>query len=257
MNSRRDFLRSAVLSVAVLTVNRPTMAGPLPAAKRPSLLMPRPPLLHAPMGVANGCFVETVALLDAWREAKGAEAWARLLQWGAREEDEMVAGHAVAIGEASGALWCWDVNFGWSKLPVESAHRDEAEVIAAPILKKYPRVAAHCPLYRHDFPQTPAAMSTAAFLPVSETNAALRDARVVVARLAAVRPVNLVRFAHGPAEAQRESAAVAFIFHGRFCLYVPEVGTVPFRVRGGVENLRLIQELLRRVLAGVTGVRKL
>jgi hypothetical protein len=206
------------------------------------------------MGVAGGCFVETVALLDAWRDAKGPDAWARLLQWGAREDDEIVAGHAVAVCEAGGALWCWDVNFGWSRLPVDATQRDEAASIALPILRKYPRIAASFPLYRHDFPQSPGAIAP---MPAAiETGAALRDARIVGARLAAARPVNVVRFTHGAENERREGAATVFVFHGRYCIYVPEAGTVPFRVRGGVENLRLIQEALRRVLPGVSGVRK-
>ena len=42
----------------------------------------KPPFAHAPMGVANGCFVESVAMLDAWQETMGAEAWAKMLRWG-------------------------------------------------------------------------------------------------------------------------------------------------------------------------------
>ncbi|MCX6956487.1 MAG: hypothetical protein NTV51_30510, partial [Verrucomicrobia bacterium] len=57
----------------------------------------KPPLPHAPMGVANGCFVESVALLDEWQEKVGTGSWSRLLRWGAKEEEEVVAGHAVAI----------------------------------------------------------------------------------------------------------------------------------------------------------------
>jgi hypothetical protein len=38
---------------------------------------------------------------------------------------------------------------------------------------------------------------------------------------------------------------------------VPEVGTVPFRTRGSVENLRLVQELLRRIFPGTGGLKKL
>lgn len=252
MNNRRDFLRSAVLSVAVVTVNRPAMAAPAPAPKPPTA--PKPPLMHAPMGVANGCFVETVALLDAWRDAKGGEAWSRLLQWGAREDDEIVAGHAVAICDAGSGLWCWDVNFGWSKLPLDPAQRDEAAAVAVPVLKRYPRVAARFPLYRHDFPQTPGALASAAL--AAEPNAALRDARIVGARLAAARPVNVVRFTHGAGDDKRESAATVFLFHGRYCIYLPEMGTVPFRTRSSVENVRLIQDMLRRMLPGVTGVQK-
>ncbi len=246
MNSRRDFLRSAVVSVCVVSVNQPTIAAPAP--------VPRAPLLHAPMGVANGCFVESVAFLDGWAGAKGAEAWARLLQWGAREEDEIVAGHAVAVCEADGTLWCWDVNHGWAKLPTDSAQRGDPTITSAMILRKYPRVTARFPIYRHDFPQAPSATASAA--PGAETNSSLRDAKLVGARLAGARPVNVLRFEHGGSDAPRESGAVVFVFHGRYCVYVPEVGTVPFRTRSSVENVRLIQDLLRRMLPGVTGVRK-
>ena len=48
-----------------------------------------------------------------------------------------------------------------------------------------------------------------------------------------------------------------FLFGGRYCVYVPEKGTTPFRTRGGVENLRLIRELLLRMFPGVLDVKKL
>lgn len=214
----------------------------------------KPPLAHAMLGVANGCFVETVAFLDHWKSVNG-EAWARLLQWGAREDEEVVMGHAVAICEARGALWSWDINYGWSKLPVDVAQREAADLIAAPVLKKYPKVTARFPTFRHDFPQTPGGVAPVA--DPANQNAAWRDASIVGARLAAVRPVNVVRFSYGADESKRDSAAVVFVFHGRYCVYVPEIGTVPFRVRTSVENLRTIQDLLRRVLPGVGAVRKL
>ena len=53
------------------------------------------------------------------------------------------------------------------------------------------------------------------------------------------------------------AAAVVFVFHGRYCVYVPEHGTVPFRARGGTENLRMIQELVRRFYPGASGFKKL
>ena len=53
----------------------------------------RLPLPHAMMG-ANGCFVESVAILEHWQEAKGGNARARLLQSGAKADGETVAGHA-------------------------------------------------------------------------------------------------------------------------------------------------------------------
>lgn len=223
-------------------------------AALPGAPVEKPPLAHALMGVANGCFVETVAFLDRWQEVHG-EAWARLLQWGAREDAEVVMGHAVAICESRGALWSWDINYGWHKLPVDAAQREAVETIAVPVLKRYPKVSARFPTYRHDFPQTPAALAPVA--PVANANPALRDASIVGAALAKRRPVNVVHFSYGTGDASRESAAVVFVFHGRYCIYVPEMGTVPFRVRTSVENLRMIQDLLRRGLPGVTGVRKL
>ena len=207
------------------------------------------------MGVANGCFVESVALLDRWAETAAPEAWARLLQWGAREDEEAVIGHAVAICEARGVLWCWDSNFGWARLPVDAAQRDNPSVVAAPVLRRYPKITARFPAYRFDFPQSPSAAAPTAQLTV--TNTAVRDASIVGAQLAKRRPVNVVRFSYGAEEAKQESAAAVFVFHGRYCVYVPEMGTVPFRVRGDVANLRLIQELLRRAFPGVTAVRKL
>ena len=214
-----------------------------------------PPLQHAMMGVANGCFVETVAFLDHWQEAAGSDAWARLLQWGAKEDDEVVMGHAVGICEARGALWSWDINFGWTKLPVETAQREKPELVAPPVLEKYPRVSARYPTFRFDFPQTPGATSPLA--QPAHPNSSVRDASIVAARLAKRRPVNLVSFKRSDNGVETETAAVVFLFHGRYCIYVPEMGTVPFRVRGGTENLRLVQELVRRTFPGASGFKKL
>lgn len=218
----------------------------------------KPPLVHVPLGVANGCFVESVALLDAWQEKAGAEPWAKLLRWGAKEEEEVVAGHAVAVVETRGSLWCWDVNFGWAALAVSPARRESVETVVGPIVARYAKVTAQYPSYVADFPQ-PAGVAP----PRSEAgtgaepNASLRDAAAVGERLARHRPVNVVTFAYGPDANRRASAAAVFVFGGRYCVYVPELGTVPTRARGGVENLRLIQEILRRLCPGTGVVKKL
>ena len=233
------------LSLALLSLAR--------AAGKPD----RPPLAHELMGVANGCFVESVAFLDHWQEAFGAEPWARMLQWGAKADEEIVAGHAVAVCEARGKLWCWDINFGWTPLAIDPAQRENTELVAAPILAHYPKISARYPTFRYDFPQAPAASPPVA-QPGAE-NASLRDASIVAERLARHRPVNLVRFklpAEDGGEA-REGAAVVFLFNGRYCIYIPEFGTTPFRARGGVENLRLIHELLRRELPGASELQKM
>jgi hypothetical protein len=216
----------------------------------------QPPLAHDLMGVANGCFVESVAFLDHWQEAFGADAWARMLQWGAKEEEEVVAGHAVAVCEARGKLWCWDINFGWKPVPVDAAQREDVAAVAKPIVARYPSVTARFPLYRSDFAQPAAAVAPVA-QPAAE-NPAIRDATIVGERLARHRPVSVVRFDRPAGEAKAEGAAVVFMFHGRYCIYVPELGTTPFvRIHGSVANLRLLQQALNRLVPGVTGVRKL
>jgi hypothetical protein len=215
----------------------------------------KPPLRHEMMSVANGCFVESVAFLDHWHEVFGGEAWARMVQWGAKEDEEVVAGHAVAVGEARGKLWCWDINFGWTPLAIDAAQRENVDVVAAPILTKYPKMSARFPTFRSDFPQSPAAAPPAA--QTGHENASIRDASIVGERLAKHRPVNVVRFSYAVNGETKESAAAVFVFHGRYCVYVPENGTVPFRTRGSVENLRLVQEALRRLFPGASAVKKL
>lgn len=214
-----------------------------------------PPLKYETMAVANGCFVESVAFLDAWREKMGPDAWARMLRWGAREEDEVVAGHAVAVCEARGRLWCYDINFGWSVLAAEAAQRDDVQAVVTPIVAKYPRIKAEFPSYLSDFAQLPGDAVPVAQL--ANPNPRVRDATIVAARLARHRPVNVVTFTWGPEEEKHASAAVVFLYFGRFCVYVPEKGTVPFRERAGVENLRVLRLLLLRMFPGARDIAKL
>ena len=94
----------------------------------------RPPLPYVPMGVANGCFVESVAFYDTLHDTFGADTWCRVLQWGAKEDEEIVTGHAVAVFEQRGRLWCWDMNRGFAALNIEPAQREEVEKVAAPVL---------------------------------------------------------------------------------------------------------------------------
>ncbi|HEY0945296.1 MAG TPA: hypothetical protein VGD81_08505 [Opitutaceae bacterium] len=214
---------------------------------------PKPPFRHEAMNVSDGCFVESVAFYDDFRERMGGEAaWVRVLQWGARENDEVVAGHAVAVYEWQGQLWAWDINYGLIPLTAEPAQREDAAVVAAPVLAKYPRITARYPLFRHDFPQTPDAASPGEIVSASPEERPLRDASRVAARLAKHRPVKLVRFPIAKDGATMESAACAFVFHGRLCIYFPGYGTVPFRARAlNVHNLRQLQECIRRVHPGV------
>jgi len=214
-----------------------------------------PPLSYETMGVANGCFVESVACFDAFHEAAGDEAWGRVLQWGAQENEVMVAGHAVAVLESAGSLWCWDVNHGWTRLSVPVSERGDAAAVAAPITARYPRVTALYPVLWDDGGQEPAQGPPGAE-PTAGADGA-RDAQLAAERLARHRPVNLIEFTQSGDGDARTGEAVVFVFGGRLCLYSPEKGTMIFRVRSTVWNVRLTQEMLRRMFPGAGRVRPL
>jgi len=218
----------------------------------------KPPLPYVPMGVANGCFVESVVFYDTLHDNLGADAWCRVLQWGAKEDEEIVAGHAVAVFEQRGSLWCWDINRGFTALSIEPAQREDVEKVAAPILAKYSRITAFFPLYRYDFAQAPDTAPPDESRAVAQTDLVFRDALLAGARLAKHRTVNVVQFTFVDNGETRQSAATVFVFHGRLCIYFPERGTVPFRSHAlAVQNLRLIQEAIRQQYRGAQSVKPL
>jgi len=170
----------------------------------------RPPFRYETMGVANGCFVESVACYDAYHEKFGEGGWVRVLQWGAKEDEVMVAGHAVAVFETAGVLWCWDVNFGWTPLSIALSERENAALVAAPIVAKYPRVTALYPILWDGGIQVPDAGPQGAAAATEAEGA--QYARIVATRLARHRPVNLVEFTQSGDGEPRTREAVVFVF---------------------------------------------
>lgn len=213
------------------------------------------PFPYARIGAGNGCFVESVAFGDNLRTRFEGEVWYRLLQWGAKEDEEVVAGHAVLVFEHRGRLWCYDINRGFTALEVPVAYRDDVAAVAKPVTAPYlAKITPRYPFYREDFLQTSDPNPPAPFEDVEERD--VRDAGLVAARLAAHRPVNLVEFTYPKDGETRRGAAVAFVFNGRLCVYSSPIGTVPFRVRAlSVDNLRQLQELLRRMHPGASNLK--
>jgi hypothetical protein len=205
------------------------------------------------MGVANGCFVESVACCDAFHEKFGEGGWIRVLQWGAKEDEVMVAGHAVAVFETAGVLWCWDVNFGWAPLSIAPSERENAAVVAAPIVANYPRVTALFPILWDGGAQVPEEAPPGAAAEADADGA--QYARVVAERLARHRPVNLVEFTQSGDGGPKTREAVVFVFGGRMCVYAPELGTTLFRARSSVWNVRLTQDMVRRLFPGAGQIR--
>lgn len=232
------------------------LLGCLLAAALPAALpagKAAPPFPYARLGVANGCFVEAVAFGDGFYTRFGGEAWYRLLQWGAKEGDDVVAGHAVLVFEYREQLWSYDINHGFARLEVEPAQRDDLAAVANEVTAPYrPKITPRYPFYREDFRQAPDPQPPQPFAYVEEND--LRDAALVAERLARHRPVNLVEFTYVKDGAERRGAAVAFVYNGRLCVYSAPNGTVPFRVQAlSVNNLRQLQELVRRIHPGASG----
>lgn len=234
--------------LAVVTV--PAVSAAPPAATAASRPFP-----YVRIGAANGCFVESVAFGDEVRARLGGDAWYRLLQWGAKENDEVVAGHAVVVFEHRGHLWTYDINRGFSMLELPPEQREDVAAVAKLATAPYAdKITPSFPFYCVDFPQTPAPTPPAAFEGVEDRD--LRDAGRVAARLAPYRPVNLVEFTYPKDGATLRGAAVAFVYSGRLCVYSAAHGTVPFHARAlSVANLRQLQEMLRRMYPGATGLK--
>ena len=231
-----------ILAGLLLTFSGAVTGGAAPPAEPP-------PLANASLGVANGCFVESVLFCDAFIDKYGASAWCRVLHWGAQEDAEVVAGHAVAVCEVRGKLWSWDVNFGFAPLDAEPAKKESVALIAAPLIAEYPRINAFLPAYAQETPQT--AMPSPPVEAGDPENPEMHDASRVATRLAAHRPVNLVQFTYPNDGKTLTGAACAFVFNGRLCVYFPSQGTVPFRTTAlSVANLRQLQEIIRRIFPG-------
>lgn len=216
----------------------------------------KPPFVHEPLGVANGCFVESVCLYDQFQEIHGQEPWVRVLQWGAKEDEQVVAGHAVAVFELEGQLWAWDINFGFKPLEVPLGFREDIARVAAPIVARYPGIVPQYPLYRFDSPQ-PAEVHPPEVLATHEVPA-FRDATLAGARLAAHRPVNVVQFSYVENGELQQSAATVFIFNGRVCVYFPDRGTIPFILAyRSIINLRQLQDAFRKIYPGAFALKSL
>jgi len=211
-------------------------------------------LPHGQIGLENGCFVESVVLADAFTEAYGADAWVRVLRWGAEKDSETVTGHAVAVCEARGALWCWDVNFGWKRLEVADADKGEVAKVSPEILARYPGVLPRYPVYFAPLAQEPDPSPPSS---VSSPIGAVQQADQCALALSRHRPVYAVTFTHGEPDSPVSSAAVFFAYNGQICVYCPENGTVACRARGSIRNARLVSEVLHRLFPGARDIRPL
>lgn len=185
----------------------------------------------APMNVANPCFVDSVRFADTYLGGKkgGGARWVRVLRWGTLDDDyEMGPGHAVALFQWRGGLFVFDVNHGVRKLAVSVAQREDLYELTTAVFALYPEVrTTGAALLDDSWTTRRPGLRGADAGPVTP---GYRDAYRVAKTLAKQREVRLVRFSYREKGKVRDSGAVAFLFAGRFCVYVPERGTVVQRV---------------------------
>lgn len=214
------------------------------------------PLSLRAHGRGQRLFVESVAFGDDLRTRFGDDVWYRLLQWGAKDADEVVAGHAVMVFAHRGKLWSYDINHGFTALAVPVAQRDDLDAVAKQVTAPYAgKITPRYPIYREDFVQKADQSPPAVFADVEERE--MCDAGVVAARLAKARPVALIEFTYPKNDETKRGAATAFLYNGRLCIYTADSGTVPFRVRAqSLDNLRQMQELLRRIYPGASNLKR-
>jgi len=216
----------------------------------------KPPFAFEPLGVGNGCFVESICLCDRYEELFGADQWVRVLQWGAKEGEMTTTGHAVAVFELNGRLWAWDINFGFLPLDVPPDSREDIARVTPPILARYPGIVPQYPVYFEDSAGQPEEHPPEVL--ALNIERAFRDATLAGARLAAHRPVNVVQFSYFDAGTEHQSAAAVFIFGGRLCVYFPERGTFPFITPSrSIINLHQLQEAFRHVYPGAFALKSL
>lgn len=216
----------------------------------------KPPFVYEPLGVANGCFVESVCFYDRYEELFGPDQWARVLQWGAKDGEMFTTGHAVTVFELEGRLWAWDINFGFLPLDVPLDSREDIAKVTPPILAKYPGIVPQYPLYFLDLAQKPEEHPPEVL--ATNEDPAFRDATVAGARLAAHRPVNIVEFSYLQNGEKRQSAAAVFVFGSRVCVYFPERGTYPFILgQRSILNLWQLRYAFDRVYPGASSLKSL
>ena len=216
-----------------------------------------PPFAYEPLNVRNSCFVESVHFYDEYegKHRGGNESWSRVLEWGNKEGDLKVeTGHAVTLFVAKDRLWYYDINFGVLPIDVPLDKRTYVTYVSPKIFAHYPKYRPILARYRDDTPQAPT-KEKVKFL-FYHANPDVRDATRVASELGRVRPVSVFEFDLKNGDKKEISAAAAFMFGSRVCLYFPRRGTyeaLPFA--GAVDDLKFINRIVTHLFPGSENVR--
>jgi hypothetical protein len=216
------------------------------------------PFYYQPLGVRNACFVESVHIYDLYRD-RGLggtdDSWVKVLQWGHRESDTKVGlGHAVAVFAFRGRLWTYDINHAFTQLAVPLERRGDLTDVTPEIFAKYPQQRPVLPVYRDDGHQHPIERIPEHLF--YHANPDVREVTKVASELGRFRPVRVVEFKFAEEGVTRTSAAAAFLFGHRMCLYMPAKGTQIARPRvTTADDLGLLRLMLQQLFPGLTEVR--
>lgn len=207
-----------------------------------------PPFPFETLKLPNDCFIEAVRFHDAYFAAapEGKDRWLQLFQFGSKIDDATTGtGHSVAIFQWKGRLDYFDTNQGIVALPVPPKQRNDMGKIAPLIYARYPHLQPVMPMLLCDVWQLkrPGLKGETEAVETEACRQALRVAQ----DLARVRETRVVRFSYLKDGQRRETAAAVFVFEGRLCLYVPDVGTILGAAPlASVNDLGLIRHKLAR-----------
>jgi hypothetical protein len=217
------------------------------------------PFAFEALPVPHGCFVDAVRFFDAYHRgplagAPGHGGWAKILQWGAREDFSIGPGHAMTVFVWQDRLHAFDGTGGFVALDLPAEAGAALERVGPPLFARYPQFDPVLPHYLDDRWLSPGTGVLRTGRPGND--AAWRHAERVAEALGQHRRVHLVRFTYRQGGEERASAAAVFLFQHRLCLYLPELGTMVTRVPvPSVDNLPLIESRLRRALGAESAPR--
>lgn len=247
----KHFLSPVLLALASLFLGGCEAFVPVPAPPAKASA----PFYYEPLGVRNSCLVESVHFYDLYRKKVGEGGWVRVLQWGIREGDFRIsAGHAVAVYVADGKLFGYDINFGFWELGLPVEKRTDLTEVAPRVERHYPQYRTAYERYREDRVfYTPPKPPEFLFY---HKNPDIRDATRVASELGRFRNVRVVEFDFEENGVNVVSAAVAFVFDARLCVYFPRQGThVTGEIVHDVKNASTVEAVIRRAYPGTRSIR--
>ncbi|MFA6289985.1 MAG: hypothetical protein WC661_21585 [Opitutaceae bacterium] len=209
------------------------------------------PRSYRPLKVKNSCYVEAVHFCDfyAARQVGGVNGWAKVLQWGDRQNDFTVrGGHAVVIYQLKDHLWVYDINNGFLSLSPTPDKKLDLTLVTPQVFKRYPGMNPAHVRYVDDQPQSPE-KNAPVYSVKAATTQELHDALKVAIELGRFRPVRVIEFIAPVDSYLRACAVTVFRYGGKICIYSPLSGTrLVDAPLASIDNLAQMEVLVKSVI---------